>query len=103
MCKISLLARGNLIVWWMGVDYELISWTLCTRTTREKRSWSSLIYTNQHTNPWVSTCVHTLAKKAVLAAFLIIIHQTIILCQYNVISMTSGYFSIFVTRGYPSR
>ncbi len=39
----------------------------------------SVIYTIPHTNPWVSAGVHTLAKKVVLAAFLVVIHQTIAL------------------------
>ena len=37
----------------------------------------ALIYTTPHTNLWVSAGVHTLAKEVVLAASLIVIHQTI--------------------------
>ncbi len=61
----------------MGVDYELFCATLCTRSVLLViHSLGYIIYTILHTNPLVSAGVHTLAKKVVLAAFLVVIHQT---------------------------
>ncbi len=64
------------------MDYELFCATLCTRSdllvihSLGYILMISLIYTILHTKSWVSAGVHTLAKKGVLAAFLVVIHQT---------------------------
>ncbi len=50
-----------------GIYSDDLSWSLRTNF--------SVTYTIPHTNPWVSAGVHTLGKK-VLAAFLVVIHQT---------------------------
>ena len=95
----------HVIFWWMGVDYELIFWTLCPCSdllvirSLDISGQRPIYFLNLHHSAYKSMgfglCAHP-RKKVVLAAFLIVIHQTIILCQNNVISMISGYFSIFV-------
>ncbi len=64
------------IVWWVGVDYELISGTLCTYSDflvmhslgyvlmfQLRDQFILLICTILHTNPKFSATVHTLTKK----------------------------------------
>ena len=73
-----------IVVWWIGVDYGIICATLCTcsdllvgYTLSGNILTIFLIHTILHTNPWVVAAVHTLRKKVVSTAFLVVIHQTI--------------------------
>ncbi len=74
---ISYISSSLLLVWWMGVDYELFCATLSTRsdllviyTLRDisgkfqlGNQFISLIYIIRHTNSWVSAGVYTVARK----------------------------------------
>ncbi len=75
-----------MLVWWMEVNYELFCVTLCTRSVllviHSLGYIFSLIYTIPHTN-LISAGVHTLIKKVVLAAFLVVIHQTMYTLPQN--------------------
>ena len=73
-------ARSTFIVWWMGVDYELFCATLCTRSIL--LTIDSGIYIDDFTPSSIQThgfrqvCTPS-EKKVVLAAFLVVSHQTI--------------------------
>ncbi len=66
------------------MDYEIFCTTLCTGFSessmtpkRSQRFAACSLTSKPYTNLWVLASVHTLAKKVVLAAFLVVIHQTI--------------------------
>ncbi len=95
----------GIIVWWMGVDYELFCATLCTRSVllvihslgyilmiyvghREQISARRPIYfLNLHHPAYklmgFGRCAHPRKKKVVLAAFLVVIRQTITYAKFS--------------------
>ena len=76
--RITKINSKSILVWWMGVDYELFCATLCTRSVLLVIHSLGYIFTPSRIqiHGFRPVCTPS-QKKVVLAAFMVVIHQTI--------------------------